>query len=582
MKRNTIFLLWVYCLLCLFETGYSQSVKIISERAVAVETGTLKATIEQGLLTSLVRKSDGRQFVSADAGSLPAIQLIYSGGETITLGQETGDRYRLLQINDRQAHLIVESWYGDAVLVISADPETDDLIVEPSAYASRPGLISCRWVIGGLAEGLELVAPLFQGVQVAVADPLINNTHWRWPRDWEAGLAIFQGDDGGFWLHCRNYNFKFVALQVGTADYPSSVGFDTEAYGPADNSLGSGGIAWRINVFEGGWQVPAAKYRNWMAETYKLNNNIMPAWVKNLRLAVSWCPTEPEVLDKLKNWVDPSQVILHLPHWRTDPYDENYPHFEASSEAREFIAKARGMGYHVMPHFNAIDMDPSNPAYPFVRDFQYRELESKKVAGWSWVDRGIRPVPESNAARLRNRRNKTMIKVHPGLAMWRSILAENIMPSVDKLDLEVVFIDVSHHPRNLHNAFVENMTSAEGMIRLEKQIGEIGKGLVVGGEGRNEITIQGHQITQVHLYRSSGPSIEGLNRLKPCPLSEFLFGKWCRSFGYSRLSGKSESEAQRMQMHLDWGAIPTITLESNKELDNPNQVLKNFLDALKN
>ena len=554
MKRTGICFLMLIYILCLPLTGYSQAVKKISEQMVSVETKTLKATIDRGLITSLIRKSDFREFISATADNHPAIQLIYSGGETITLGQETGDRYRVVEINDNQVHLIVESWYGDAVIVISANNESGELIIEPSAYASRPGLVSCRWLIGGLDKGLELVAPLFQGVQIALTDPLINNTHWRWPREWEAGLAIFQENTGGFWVHCQNDNFKFPALQVGIDKLPSSVGFDTEEYGPTDNSLGSGGIAWRINVFDGDWKVPAAEYRSWLAETYKLDDSAMPDWVKNLRLAVSWCPTDMDILEKLQKWVKPSEVLFHVPDWRTDPYDENYPHFEVSPKAREFILEAKRQGYHVMPHFNAIDMDPSNPAYPFIRDFQFRELESKKVAGWSWVDQGVRPVPESNAARLRNRHNKTMVKVHPGLAMWRSILAENMLPAIDELNLEVVFLDVSHHPRNLHNAFVENMTTAEGMIRLEKQIGDIGSGVVVGGEGRNEITIQGHQITQVHLYKSSGKSIEGLERLKPCPLSEFLFGRWCRSFGYSRLGGNSKDEALRMQMHIDWGS----------------------------
>ena len=580
MKLTDICLLPLICILWFPSTGYSQAVKKISEQSVSVETKTLRATIDRGLITSLIRKSDDRQFISETAGNHPAIQLIYSGGESITLGQEPGDRYRVIKINDNQVHLIVESWYGDAVIVISADNESGELIIEPSAYASRPGLISCRWLIGGLDNSLELVAPLFQGVQIAVADPLINNTHWRWPRDWEAGLAIFQEKTGGFWVHCRNANFKFVALQVGSDQLPSSIGFDTEEYGPTDNSLGSGGIAWRINVFEGDWKVPAAEYRNWLAETYKFDDNAMPEWIRNLRLAVSWCPTDIGILERLQKWVKPSEVLLHVPDWRSDPYDENYPHFEVNPQAREFILKAEELGYRVMPHFNAIDMDPSNPAYPFLRDFQYRELESKKIAGWSWVDQNVRPVPESNAARQRNRHNKTMIKVHPALAMWRSILAENMLPAIDELNLEVVFIDVSHHPRNLHNAFVENMTSAEGMIRLEKQIGEIGRGVVVGGEGRNEITIQGHQITQVHLYKSSGKSIEGLERLKACPLDEFLFGRWCRSFGYSRLGGNTKDEELRMQMHIDWGAIPTITLDSAKELDSPNPALKKLLESL--
>ena len=44
------------------------------------------------------------------------------------------------------------------------------------------------------------------------------------------------------------------------------------------------------------------------------------------------------------------------------------------------------MGFHVMPHFNSIDMDPSHPVYNRIRDFQYRHIETKQLLGWSWVE----------------------------------------------------------------------------------------------------------------------------------------------------------------------------------------------------
>ena len=102
------------------------------------------------------------------------------------------------------------------------------------------------------------------------------------------------------------------------------------------------------------------------------------------------------------------------PHWRTDPYDENYPTYRPSEKAREFIGKGSAMGYRVMPHFNAIDMDPTHPVYPRIRDFQYRTLETRDLWGWGWFEGKPMGVPESNAARLEHRDKKVMVKVHPG------------------------------------------------------------------------------------------------------------------------------------------------------------------------
>lgn len=41
-------------------------------------------------------------------------------------------------------------------------------------------------------------------------------------------------------------------------------GFETEAYGPVYASIGAGGLAWRIGVYSGEWDVPADQYRDWL------------------------------------------------------------------------------------------------------------------------------------------------------------------------------------------------------------------------------------------------------------------------------------------------------------------------------
>jgi len=555
----------------------SGSLVKVEGNQLQVETRTLKAVIDRGLIISLVRKSDSRELIKSQADDKPALQLIYPKGEAVSLGHEPGDRCKTIQINNNLAHVRIESWYGDAVISVSTDTTSGDLVIDPSGYASRPGLRACRWLLTGIDPALELVAPFFQGMRMPLEDPLINNTHWAWPHFWEAGLAILQGEKGGLWVHCQDSRFRYKSLQVGIPGDARCLGFETEAYGPLDNSLGAGGLTWRINVYEGGWEVPASSYRDWLGRAYGLENKTRPQWVKNITLALSWTPSEPGILDALAKWVKPERVLLHIPSWRTDPYDENYPTFKPSEEGRQFIKKAQGMGFHAMPHCNSIDMDPTNPVYSYIRDFQYREIESKRVQGWSWYNETSRPVPESNAARMRHRDTKTMIKVHPGLGMWRSILAESILPAADELSLEIVFLDVTLCSWNLHNCLVENITPTEGMKRLEALIGSMGSGILVGGEGRNEITMQDQAFSQVHLFQSWQNSVEGLARLKPCPLNEFMFGRWCRSFGYSGLSGRTPEEEMRIKLHLDLGAIPTLTIDSAAEIENPNPAVKNIL-----
>jgi hypothetical protein len=541
-----------------------------------VETATLSAVFERGVLVSLVRRSDGHALVRASADGRTSVFLVYPGGEAVPLGTEVGDRFTLHRINDHRAEIRVEAYDGDGVMTVSDDPANGDLIVELGAYSSRPGVRSCRWLLAGITGDLELVAPFFQGIQEPLEHPLIRDSFWYWPHRWEAGFAILQGPTGGFWVHCRDTRFLYKALKVGMPDEPRCLGFDTDAYGPIDDNLSAGGLAWRVNVFDGEWQVPAAAYRAWLAGAYGIENQELPGWADDVSLALSWCPIDPAVLDALAERISPGKVLLHVAAFRRDR--NNYPDYTPSAEGAAFIKKAQDMGFRVFPHVAAIDIDPQNPAYNFIRDFQYRELENKKIIGWTW--RGEGPVPESHATRIRLREEdrRVNIRLHPGLGMWRSILTESVLKLYEELSLTALFLDVTMNTHNVHNALVENTTPTEGMKKLQTTIKSLGKGLMLGGEGRNEITMQDQIFSQVHLFQSWHENIEGLEGLQPIRLGEFLFGRWSRSFGYSRLSGRTDWERFRMKRQVEMGAIPTITIRTAEEITSPNAGVELMLD----
>jgi hypothetical protein len=554
---------------------------VVKDNKVYIETQTLSAVIEKGILTSLKSKINGEEFIEKpDVNNFRALQLLYIKNEVVEINEEKFGSINTFQISDRRAEIVFHSWDGDGVLSISADPETGDLLIEPSAYSSRPGVLACRWSISGLKPELELVAPFFQGIKLKLDDPLIKNFRWKWPQYWEAGFAILQSREGGFWIHTQDDRYRFKALQTGIQNDPFVIGLDSEAYGPVDNNLSAGGICWRINTYSGDWHIPAEKYRQWYWQAYNLKSEEQKRqpWMYDVKLALSWCPGSPEILDALAKRVPSKRILLHFSNWRTDAYDENYPDYNESDSARVFIKKCQQMGFHVMPHFNSIDMDPSHPVYTQIRDFQYRDIETKQLQGWSWYkSKGI-GVPESNMNRLNNRDKKVMVKIHPGLTMWRSILGENILKAVRELALDSVFIDVTLCIWNIHNCIVESMAPTEGMNRLIRHVAGLGDGLVVGGEGLNEITAQGQSFAQAHLFKSWQTSVEGLERAGGCNLNEFLFGKLCRTIGYSGLGGRNKDEELRMKIHMDHGAIPTITIRSAEEIINPNPAVKRMLE----
>jgi hypothetical protein len=558
-----------------------QSTMRVQGHKIIIQTRTQSAVIEKGLLTSLISKKTSEQFIKGvEVDKSAALQLIYRRNETISVDESKFGNIVTRQISPLRAEIVFHSWDGDGVISVSVEPESGDILIEPSAYSSRPGVLGCRWNMAGVRDDLQLVAPFFQGIKLKLDDPLIANTHWDWPLYWEAALAILQSNKGGFWIHTQDNRYRYKALQVGSREQKNRLGFDTQAYGPIDDNLSAGGLIWRINVFEGNWEDPAELYRGWLWDAYNLQaeEQKRQAWTRDVKFAVSWCPGEGSILDAISKKVNPRHCLIHYPNWRTDPYDENYPTYIPSEQAKAFIKKGLAMGFRMMPHFNAVDMDPSHPSYAYLRDFQYRGIDRKDLRGWSWYrGRGL-GVPESNASRLNNRDKKVMVKVHPGLSMWRSILGNSILEAARQLNLDTVFIDVTLVSHNLHNCFVEAMTPTEGMKKIISHVTSLAKGLVVGGEGLNEITMQGLSFAQAHLFKSWHSSIEGLERTGGCKLNDFLFGTLCRTFGYSNLSGRDENQALRMKMHLEHGAIPTVTIRSSKDIESPNPSVKQMLD----
>jgi len=558
----------------------TSSIKI-RDNQIYIETRTLTAVITNGFFTSLQSKLEGEEFINSFNNSdYAALQLVYPKSETVDINEKNYGKITTLQVSDQRIEIIFHSWNGEGIITIITDDETGDLIIEPSAYSSRPGLLACRWNMPGIRHDLQLVAPLFQGIKLKLDDPLINDQRWNWPFYWEAGLAILQAGQGGFYIHAQDSRYTYKALKTGSKADPYILGFDTEAYGPIDNNLAAGGLQWHINVFQGTWQVPATRYHDWLWNAYELGKEEerRRSWIHDIKFAISWCPGDPAILDALSKKISPDKVLLHYPDWRTDIYDQNYPTYIASEKGRTFIQKCKKMGFHIMPHFNSIDMDPSNPVYTLIRDFQYRDIETKHLMGWSWVDGKAIGVPESNESRMHNRDKNVMVKVHPGLSMWRSILGENINKASKDLNLDSVFIDVTLVTQNLHNCLVESMTSTEGMKRLIDHIGHLGNGLVVGGEGLNEITMQGLSFAQAHLFKSWQSSIQGLERTGGCNLNQVLFGRLCRTIGYSGLSGKDKDEELRMQLQIEHGGIPTITIDSENDISNPNPAIRRLFE----
>ena len=135
---------------------------------LTVETATLIATIENGLLTSLRSRQTGTTYLRSPADEV-GVSLVWMGGETKKL--DTGSvECRLL--SERRARIVYHSWYGDGVTMVTEDEATGDLLVRPSATSGRMGVKGCRFDLKGIDPTLDALVPTCQGVRLKLDDPL--------------------------------------------------------------------------------------------------------------------------------------------------------------------------------------------------------------------------------------------------------------------------------------------------------------------------------------------------------------------------------------------------------------------------
>ena len=553
----------------------------IDGNKILVDTKTQTVLFVDGRLSEIISKLDGcRYLYDTSAGEVP-VSLVYACDRTLPMGKAEHCRVETVAYSDYMVNLSFGGWNGHAELLIEEDRQTGAVCVTPSAHTSRSGVLACRWEIGGLAPDLTMTLPFYQGFQARLDDPILN---WeifrdmRYPYRWEESFAVFGTNMGGVWIWCEGERNRFKYLRVHNEQRPCRVSLDTQNYGPIEDKLSAGGITWKINTYRGDWTVPVLRYREQMMEdpAWDKSKATLPDWFGDIKLAYSWCPTDGNILDVLKRYIDPKQVLIHLPQWRVYEYDQHYPDYTVSPAAKEFIRKGNEMGYHIAPHFNCYEIDPSLPEFELVRDFRYRDMEDGRVWGWGFkyndTDWGI---PEDNTMLRSSRSRNVMTKIHPALPAWKNLLAKNVKKAIDENDLHVVFLDTSHNTLNLRNELVNDTTTIEGVWDLFNMVEKINGGVVTGGEGMNETLLfqhfaQGHSIF-------NGPELEMVPVENYVPVNHTLYGDLCHLIGYH---GQRTFERKLRQDACDEkrGFLPTLMGTYLDDLEEKDSVSRRIIE----
>ena len=544
----------------------------LTEKGLIAESRTTVVEFEGIRLVSLKDAASGEEFLDRALGEgVPGFELQHQNGVVSPLGvHPLASQVSYTLLTERIAEIVLNDWECDLSVRVSVDEQSGDILLEPSAWTMQGGVAGLGLNIPGVRADLQVVGPFQQGARAPMTHSQMAGKVAAWPANWEAGFLILAGRESGFSVQTWDERFIYKGVRIGHPKSPQAVSCYTYAHGPLEMNRCVGNLCWRISAYRGNWAVPVRRYRTWHWKAYRLAEaaRLRPEWLDEIKLAISWCPTNPDLLDALARRIAPGQVFIHLPHWRIYQYDQDYPGYIPSEEGRAFVLKARAMGYHTAPHANTCQMSPHHPFFFQARDFCTRNPMDLRWGGWSWLPVkgwGSFGPPQSYSLMPAHKDWNILVNVHLAWSPWRRQLTRQAADLIRDLGLDSIFVDVSQLIHNSDNAVLENLTYAEGSLKLIRELAELAPGFCVSGEGRNEISTQFLSVVQFHLYNFAHVNaIDGkdVSWAEECtlPVNEVLFKGLTRGIGYNY--GQGENRRNMIEATLKQGAIPTLIFQT--------------------
>jgi len=552
----------------------------LTDKGLMIRSKTTVAEFEGIRLVSLKDAVTGEEFLDRSlAEGVPGFQLYHQNGKASPLGTHPlASQVHYTLLTERIAEIVLNDWECDLSVRVSVDEENGDILLEPSAWTMQGGVAGLGMSLAGVRQDLQVVAPFQQGARAPLNHPQMAHKVADWPANWEAGFLVLAGRESGFTAQAWDERFIYKGVRLGHEQNPQVVTLVTYAHGPLEMNRCVGNLCWRLSAYRGDWTIPVRRYRDWYWRAYRLEEaaRLRPDWLEEIKLTISWCPTNLALLDELARRINPRQVFIHLPNWRPYKYDQDYPTYVADEAGRAFLLKARAMGYHVAPHTNTCQMSPDHPFFFQARDFCTRSPLDMRWGGWSWLPVkgwGSFGPPQSYSLMPARKDWNILVNVHLAWSPWRRQLTRQVADLIRDLGLDAIFVDVSQWIHNSDNSLLENLTYAEGSLKLIRELVDLAPGFCVSGEGRNEISTQFLSLTQFHLYNFAHVhAIDGqdVSWVEECtePVNELLFKGLARGIGYHY--GQGANRRHMIEATLKQGAIPTLIFQTDdpvSELD---------------
>ena len=518
---------------------------------VLAETDRYLARFENGVLTHFHNKLTNETYTQGD---------ILGNTQMKAWGRGLGTEEFVPEIKRGPAPLECELIYTDSWsvprvnkvmlhLFIGIDAETGDLLIRQKGFSETGGIERIMWGFSNLSHAaVEVIAPVTGG-QI-----LVNSDRYHYPRKWETPLVILQGERGGVFIRSDDTQYRFKSLEYRPEGESFFINFWEVPFAPFEQAKEITIATWRLNAYQDDWKVPALAYRQWMHEGLQpADRREMPVWVNDINLIIFHSNVDIDILAPLSRIVDPEQTLIFLHQWRHGGHDEDLPNYAPDaikSEFADFVKKAHRYGFKVMAHVNMIGVSHYHPLYAAFEKYQVRDPHTGEKIGWYWENRH---TSLSSPA-----------YINPASSDYRKMFVSTLKDLWERYQVDAFHLDISSPVPNDKNGRIDGLTYAEGNILLHQEIREAIPGIVLGGEGLNDVTF----IHESFVQRFRIPETE-----IPHPIGSFLFSPYTKSYGrfITNPDRRPEEYQEFLHEYAVWDILLTIRIIGAEDLEEQHR-----------
>ena len=433
--------------------------------------------------------------------------------------------------------------------------DTGELVIRQTAESEHPGVFGVSFSLLDLRPDIGFAVPYFGGQRFGAdigRDRLIS---CAWPQFWSAGVLIGEVPEGGsFVVFADDRRLRAKYFMLHNTNEAQGLSFESCTDAPYEERRRADVCAWRFNTFAGGWVQPAARYRQWLINTYQLVpiSERDSHWMDDIALA--W-PTgiSTDALRIMSARIEPSKVLIVDLGW-AQGFNRNCPYYEPrNADLAGAVAAAHEYGYRYGVYVGEKLVD--RHAHPeLFSEYGLRIAFDALSQDEAKLD-AIRTAEE--AVQRKETSGHFLASVHPGSDRWIEFYANLMVDYHSKYGIDMFYQDVSGaHPGS--SGLLDGRTLHEGTIACERRIREKLPHVALAGEFWNEVNLACGQDMGLQNFMSWLG--EGHNKRlarHPHPLMGLLFDGLCRYMSY-KTPVRSGAKFHRDQNTLEvMGALPT-------------------------